>query len=342
MLFFLTPLLIILNWGGQLGAAASQDSPRLYVIERDTLQTRNFTPIINHQTMAVNLGDQPLEMELISPIPAAKDKEGKFYPAFLEESLLPTPLFSPLEVTPKKVIYLGRPEIKKAGQGSEFVWKKVNLPGKEAVVAQYDNYLGEPDFFWRPQGLEIFGLKLHTRYEVERLDASRWRLSMRYELVNDTGSVLKDLGIEVFIPLWCQREGKEMTLLEVEEISTSPNVDHTRFTKVDGFGQAATGLGMNWRTEELQPGAQAVFFLKLTGLQATQKGSLWPIITLEGRSLQPPVWPATIIRAAKPLREGRFAYLSYNLVLQDSRAFRFSPMGVQPIQAPPKGGDPDE
>jgi hypothetical protein len=101
------------------------ETERLYVIERDTLQTRNFTPIINHETMLFNLGDRPLSLELNSSIPAGKFVKGKYYPAFLEESLLPDPLFSPIEVAPKKTSYLAKPEIKTAGDKTTFVWKKV-------------------------------------------------------------------------------------------------------------------------------------------------------------------------------------------------------------------------
>jgi len=308
------------------------ETERLYVIERDTLQTRNFTPIINHETMLFNLGDRPLSLELNSPIPAGKFVKGKYYPAFLEESLLPDPLFSPIEVTTKKTSYLAKPEIKTAGDKTSFVWKKVAIPPGEAMIAQYDNYLGEPSLYWSKDGLEVFGLTIRTNYSAQR-KAGDGVLSFDYELANATGSELSDLMLDVFIPLRLINETKETTLLELKEIAFSPNAEIAQVTKADGFGRATSGVSIILWSRSLAQNGKLHFFLRLMGGRTTETGEIWPIITIRGRSLQQPLWPPTRIKMEEKVNEGRFSYVSYNLVIQDSRVLRISPQAITMVPA---------
>lgn len=308
------------------------ETERLYVIERDTLQTRNFTPIINHETMLFNLGDRPLSLELNSSIPAGKFVKGKHYPAFLEESLLPDPLFSPIEVAPKKTSYLAKPEIRTAGDKTTFVWKKVAIPPGEAMIAQYDNYLGEPSLYWSKDGLDVFGLTIRTSYSTQS-KAGDGMVSFDYELANATGSELSDLMLDVFIPLRLIGETKETTLLELKEISFSPNAEIAQVTKADGFGRATSGVSIILWSRSLAQNDKLHFFLRLIGGRTTETGEIWPIIAIRGRSLQQPLWPPTRIKMEEKVNEGRFSYVAYNLVIQDSRVLRISPQAITVVPA---------
>jgi hypothetical protein len=332
----LLALLLISTTG--CGAAQAGDA-RLYVIERDTLQTRNFVPIINHETMVVNLGEAGLSLQLASPVPAGKNRTGPFYPAFLEDSLLPDPLFSPLEIAPEKVSYLDRPQLVEKTGAHTFVWEQVGLSAREAIIAQYDNYLGEPAFFRRPEGLDIYGLKINSRYQAKKLENGKWELAFTYTLVNETASDISDLSLEIFLPLTRLSEyGEDETgrvLLAPDQICSSPNLEVARMTRADGFGRPAAGLSALLRIDALNAGDQRSFFIKVSGRREERTGTLWPILSLRGRSLQPAVWPPTRIEAVPSAKEGRFSYLAYNLVLQDSRMLELSPAGFRIETAPP-------
>jgi len=313
----------------QIYGAPDGESQPFYVIERDTLQARNFTPIINHETMAINLGNRPITMGITSPVPRNKFRQGKHYPAFLEDSLLPDPLFAPIEVAPTKTTYLTRPETITKGDSTSFVWKEVTLPAGEALIVQYDNYFGEPDLYWKPKGLEILGLVLHTDYTARRLKESSWELSFDYELINKTEGVLKDLSLDVFVPVTQLRAEKEINFLELSQICTSPNIEASKVTRTDGFGKAAYGVNVSLWTEELESHGKVHFSLRLIGSRKAKSGTIWPIVILSGRNLRKPVWPPTIINTGEPVNEGRFSYFSYNLVTQDSRVFVLSPKEIE-------------
>jgi hypothetical protein len=336
--WLLKTLLVLLLVAVPCAARAQSDGVPLYVIERDTLQTRNFVSIVNHETMAVNLGEIDLRLELTSPVPAGKNRTGPFYPAFLEDSLLPDPLFAPLEVAPTKVAHLDRPRQRDGEGGPAFVWPSVALPAGQAVIAQYDNYLGGKDFYHRPEGLDIFGLRIQSRYRAVQEEGGRWRLSLAYTLINDTGGDVSDVTLEIFVPLVRHVENEEdaedRVLLTADEICSSPDLEVARMTRVDGFASPASGLSALLRIESLPAGGQRSCFVRVVGRPDERAGTLWPILSLRGRSLQPAVWPPTRIAAVPAVREGRFSYLSYNLVMQDSRAFSLSANACRAVAAP--------
>ncbi|MBA4390391.1 MAG: hypothetical protein C0399_05590 [Syntrophus sp. (in: bacteria)] len=324
IILVLLPLLLL-----QSAAAADKEPLPLYIIERDTLQTRNFTPIINHQTMVVNLSESSLTLEVTSKFPLEKYRKGNGYPAFLDDSLLPDPLFSPIEVTPKKTSYLARPDIITGTKDISFIWKKVLLLPGEAVVGQYDNYFGEEGHFWRNDGFDFLGVKVKTDYRVLPLKGNLTELSLGYEIINQTDQTIKDFAFGIFVPVKQILKDSEVTFFELERICTSPNVEASRITKSDGFGEAADGVGAGINVKELVPGKGTKFFLSIAGTQVAKKGTIWPIISLTGRNMQSTAWPQTTIIADSAISEGRFSYLSYNLVIKDRLIFNMLPEGFK-------------
>lgn len=320
--------MMLASFAGAPAPAAGTEPAPLYVIERDTLQTRNYVPIINHQTMVVNLGEAPVKLGLVSNIPAGKNRKGDGYPAFLEESLLAEPLFSPLEVAPRKTSYLAKPELAGTAGKPAYVWRNVPLQPGESVVAQYDNYFGEAGLYWRDDGFDFLGLGVKTDYRVEKPARDKTELSLSFEITNRTAEPVQDLGIGIFVPLRQLLKDREITMLELDRICSSPNAEASRLTKSDGFGEAAEGIGAGINIKELLPGKTEKFFLCLAGKAAPQSAASWPILTVTGRSIRPAVWPATTIKPDTPVNEARFSYLAYNLVVKDRQVFRFSPGDV--------------
>jgi len=311
-----------------LGNNAREPLP-LYIIERDTLQTRNFTPVINHETMIVNLGEHALSMDIISDIPSGKFKKGNAYPAFLEESLLPDPLFAPLEVSPTRTTHLDKPEITTKKGDTSFLWKDLRLPTGEAIIAQYDNYFGEPDLYRRHDGFDIEGLEIKTDYSVHGAENSEWQISLAYTVRNKTPTTLKDLSLGVFIPLTLLHETGATNFFELTQICLSPNINYSRVTRADGFGRAASGVDAIQWTEKLAAGATISFSLRLVGYRKIDNETIWPLLTVMGRNPRKAIWPPTVVHTKEPVREGRFSYLSYNLIIQDRERFILSPKGIK-------------
>ncbi len=314
------------------GAPTTEPLP-LYIIERDTLQTRNFVPIINHESMIVNLGDHPLDIKVTSKIPDGKFKKGSAYPAFLQESLLPDPLFAPVEVSPIKTSYLAQPDIITKDNSTSFVWKKVSIPQKEALIVQYDNYYGKQGLYWRENGIEIHGLEINTNFKANHLDGDACELSFEFEMINKTGNDLNDLALGFFVPVRQIGEDNEDVLFNIDEICISPNIETSQVTGTDGFGKAAFGVDVVSWSDTFPKYGTMHFSVRLLGTKKTKQGTIWPMLTLRGRSQQKPIWPVTDIKADGPVKEGRFYYLSYNLVLRANQVITLSPKGVNVKEA---------
>ncbi len=297
----------------------------VYILERDTLQTRNFTPVINHQTMLVNLGERPLTLDLKSAFPNKFYKKGDGYPAFLDDSLIADPVFSPFEIAPKKVSYLPRPDIIVDPQNTSFIWSKVELPDSEAVVAQYDNYYGEQNCFWRESGFDFEGIQVKTDYAVQTDKNGRITISLSFLISNNSNYDVQDFNLGVFVPVRQLLKDSEVSILETEKICTSANVEASRITKSDGFGEAADGIAAAISVKEFTTEMQKKFSLSISGIPSKKTAISWPILTVTGRSIRPGIWPSTVIKTDTLINQGSFSYLSYNLVIKDRQYFKISP-----------------
>jgi hypothetical protein len=317
-LFFMVMLLFM-----QL-SAHGEASRNLYIIERDTLQTRNFIPIINHEIYLVNRGGVPLEFSLISPVPKGKYIKGDFYPAFLEDSLLMDPVFSPEELSPLITGYLAIPETYIKGDDASFIWKKVNLPEGEALIAQYDNYFDEPSAYFTNEGLEVVGLAVHTTYSLEEQGTGHNYL-FKYEIQNKNKVPVEEFLFETFVPVIVHMDQREATLISLTELAGSPEIAPGKVTRADGYGRAATGVSADIWAPKLAPGEKKIFFIRLSGFTPSGlKDSIWPVIILRGRLCVKPIWPQTIINGVSADNIERFYYVSYNLVMRDSKMISVS------------------
>ncbi|MEW6620165.1 MAG: hypothetical protein AB1422_12660 [bacterium] len=294
----------------------------IYVIERDTLQTRNFIPVVNHETMIINLGKRSVRLDLVSKIPEGKYREGEGYPAFLEDSLLPEPLFSLKDISPKKTLYLEHPEFDK--DENAYIWKGILLPPAQNLIAQYDNYFGEYSHYWTAQGFDFQGIKIKTSYISSKLNESEWELSLSYDIENATGYQVKDFSMSVFLPVKEIRKEDEVSFIDLQQICASPNIEVSQVTKSDGYGCAAYGVMANLGTSEFDAEGKIRFFVCIAGALLPNNGSIWPTINITGRLFnQESCWPATLIKTDIPVAEEHFSYTSYNLVIKDSHTFTF-------------------
>ncbi len=326
------PLQIILASLLALAPEPGRGGEPLYIIERDTLQTRNFTPIVNHEVLLMNLGERPLTMDVNSTLPPGKWVKGPFWPAFLEESQLPDPMFSPLEISPKKTTYLPKPQIQEHPATAAFIWKDVHVPPGEAAIAQYDNWYGVPGQFWTDAGLTLPGLQIRTTFSATA-KAGSLGLGFFYEIENLSTAAFDDLAFEIFIPLKVLTETAEIELLGATELATSPNLTTSLTTRSDGFGRAASGVAAVFWSGSLESRGKVKFHLKVTGKPSSGKGTLWPILSLRGRSLAGGIWPPAEVKLTEPAEVGRFAYLAYNLILPDSRVVSLGPRTARILRA---------
>lgn len=301
----------------------------LYVIERDTLQTRNFTPIINHAIYLVNRSERTINLDLSSPIPAGRYRPAQFSPVFHEESSLSEPLVAPIRLAPPKTTGLAKPDIETAGDKATLTWKGVSIMPGEAMLAQYDNYYGEPSVFWAEDGLNLAGLKVHTDYAATSTPDGI-TLSFSYDIENATAAAVEDLTFEAFIPLASVDE--HPPLLTLTEIAVSPNITPTPVTRTDDLDRTLTGVAATLRLQHLPVDGTVHFFLRLTGLRTDATGEIWPVITIRGRHIRDPLWPPAVIDLTKPAEIERFSYVSYNLVMRDSRMLK---AGVEEVRVTP-------
>ena len=326
------PLQFVLTALLALASSQGRGGEPLYIIERSTLQTRNFTPIVNHEVLLMNLGERPLVMDVNSAVPPGKWQKGPFWPAFLADSQLPDPMFSPLEIAPKKTTYLPQPQILEQGTSGAFFWKDVQLAPGEATIGQYDNWYGEAGVFWTDTGLTLPGLRIRTTCSADS-KGNRLNLGFFYEVENLSPAAFDDLAFEVFVPLTVLTDAAEIKLLEATEIATSPNFTTSLTTRSDGFGRAASGVAAVFWGGTLESRGKVKLHLKVSGKRTTDTGTMWPLLSLRGRSLAGGIWPQAEVKLAEPAEVGRFSYLAYNLVLPDSRALSLGPRSARILRA---------
>jgi hypothetical protein len=229
------------------------------------------------------------------------------------------PLFSPEELSPKITGYLAIPEIAVKGDETSFVWKRVNLPAGEALIAQYDNYFDEPSAFWKNEDLEVVGLVVHTIYSLEHQKTGHSYL-FKYEIQNTNAVPVEEFLFETFVPVKIHNEQLDSTLISLTELAASPDVTPSQVTKSDGYGRASTGVSAYIWAPKLAPGEKKAFFIRLSGFSPQGAAdTIWPVLILRGRLGVSPIWPRTILGGVSADNIESFYYVSYNLVMRDSK-----------------------
>ena len=325
------------------------------IVERDIPQTRNLVPIVNHEVMVVNLSDEELEIDIKSPFPKELYVRSKFYPAFGETSLIAAPVYAPYEIEVSDYTILESPSIEVKEEDVIYSWRNVKIPAGEAVIAQYDNYFGDVNQYYTEEGLKIFELAVHTSHSAELEDQSV-SLTLNYDLENKGEEDIEYLVFDAFLPYKLHLKVEEVELLEITEISASPEVELSAPMICDGFGTPANGKDAFVNAEKLSQGEHLEFFLKVRGIKRLDKGEIYPLLTIRCRIRGEQIWPPTVIEFEKELKVESFYYNECSLVIGDSKLFKLGPKSIELVEAksiseptfppptlkhvPPKGAPP--
>lgn len=311
----------------------------ILLVERDVPQTRvGFEPIINHEALIVNLSSKTIEIDIESPIPKGLYVVKKFYPTFGEESLLAMPMYFPQKVKISGYKILERPSVEKKDGDIVFRWTKVSIPPEQAVIAQYENYFGNLSQFYIKDGLRVLELHIQNVYDVSLKDGGRRVIfNLSYELKNEGENDAEDILMDVILPdvVYPEGENSEIKLFDVIETTASSQVKFHRGMLGDGFGKAATGTIFTAHIPKIKPGEVSKLLMKVKGKKLAKRGESYPLFTLQFRMKGPPIWPPTILKSKKSLEIEKFYYRQPNLVIPDSKLFRFSPHRIEVV--PVKG-----
>ena len=310
-----------------------EKSPSVLLVERDVPQTRvGFEPVVNHEALIANLSDETIEVDIESPIPKGLYVVKKFYPAFGHDSLLAMPMRFPQQVTISDYKILERPMIDTKNGETVFRWANISIPAKQAVIAQYDNYFGSRSQFYTKAGLKILELDIRTSFKASSIDGGKGVVfELYYDMENQGKEEIEDILMDVILPdsVYVEEEKPPVQLFEVTDAVASPQVKIISGMLGDGFGKAAVGTIFTVNIQSIKPGNSHNLWMKVIGKNVANKGDSYPLLTFQYRMKGNPIWPPTILKSKKMLEITRFSYRHANLILPDSKLFRFEPDGVK-------------
>jgi len=314
---------------------ALKGNPSILIVERDVPQTRvDFEPVINHQALIANLSDKTIEMDIESPIPKSLYIIKKFYPTFGQESVLAMPMYYPQKIKISNYKILERPSIEKRNEEIVFRWANVSIPPGQAVIASYENYFGNLSQFYTKEGLRVLELHVHTSYGVSLKDGGKKVIfNLNYNLENKGENDVEDLLMDVILPdvVYPEGEKSEIKLFDTIETTASSQVKFHRGMLGDGFGKAATGTIFTANIPKIKPGELNKLWMNVEGKKGANRGECYPLFTFQFRMKGPPIWPRTILKSKKKLEIEKFYYRQANLVIPDSKLFRFGPQRIEVI-----------
>ncbi len=313
---------------------AQSTQPSILVIERDVPQTRNFVPVINHEAMIVNLSEEDLTIDIKSPVPKELYVIGEFYPAFMEMSLLSEPRYYPYEVEISDYTLLDRAAIEENDEEVIFHWRGVRIAPGKAVIAQYDNYFGDVTQFYREDGLALFDLFIHTSYSAS-FQSGEALFALSYDMENRGKEDMEFVEFRLFFPdiTFLGEENAPTKMVEVTELSVSPNVEPYRGFICDGFGNTAEGTIFPVSVGRLKPEEHYKFFVKVKGIKKMERGEIYPLVTVRYRMAGERIWPPTIVSSEKSLEMKNFYYHYPSLVFPDRKLFKLGPKSVEVVES---------
>lgn len=315
---------------------AQEKSSSVILVERDVPQTRvGFEPVVNHEVLIANLSDETIEVDIESPIPKGLYVVKKFFPTFGNDSLLAMPMRFPKQVIISDYKILERPLIDTKNDETVFCWANISIPAKQAVIAQYDNYFGSRSQFYTKDGLRILELDIHASFKVSPINGGKGVVfELYYDMENQGKEEIEDILMDVILPdsVYADEEKPPVQLFEVTDAVASHQVKIMRGMLGDGFGKAAVGTIFTVSMQSIKPGASHNLWMKVIGKNVAKKGDSYPLIAFQYRMKGTPIWPPTILKSSKKLEITRFSYRHVNLILPDSKLFRFEPDGVKVVQ----------
>jgi hypothetical protein len=308
-------------------------APEWALVERDTIQTRNLVPVVNHAAMLVNMGQKEIVVSIQSPFPKGKYLRESPFTAFGNDSLLGAPMFAPFSIPIKQTEVLGKPEAIVDDSGARYIWNGVKLLPQHAVIAQYDSYYGPKTVFFEDRGMNIAGIKLIQRYSVEKKGGMH-RLIFRIDMKNIGTEDIEEMFFRLFVPNAVLPEKGEpwMVLVEPVDIWSSANLSVSESSIIDGFTRAARGIDASVPIGIIEAGKEIQFVLQMDIKKKAEKGAIYPIMNILGRRKSTRIWPVTRITGALGAAK-RFHYLFYNLVIADRFVWQLDQTGLKIVKA---------
>jgi hypothetical protein len=294
---------------------------RVAVIERDTIQTRNFVPVVNHHALVANLSEQSLVVSIESPLLVGLYRKDGYLSAFGYDSLLGTPLFAPFTLPIEKEIQLPKPTLQYVLGAPRYIWNEARMEAKQAVVAQYDNYFGPASQFRRSDGLTVIHWRIIQRYDLKSAGET-YDFRLNLELVNQGKEDIEEAFFRIFIPEAVALPGQnELTpIILTEDAWASESMGLARSSMSDGQGNATQGIDASQLLGVLKPGQPVPLVIRMRFHQKKTQGQIFPVLTILGRQKETRIWPATEVRGAERDEQKSFHYLFYNLVIAEDWA----------------------
>ena len=327
---------------------ASPQNNDLLIVERDTLQSRNLMPIINHMTMITNLSAKAQNLAIHSAVPPELDQVGAFWPKFGRDSQLELPVFPEdisTSITCTEVHYLDKPE--KMTDGTPGYRWNVDVAPQSAVVAQYDNYYGPADRFVAGLGeLRILGLQITSHFQVNQV-GDDIVMTMTIKLSNTSKIALHDLSMKLCFPeTIVDLRGRQLVrLYHMVRYYVSPPAIYSQIGHADGFGNRVTlGHAATITQREFTAGETSQFVFEIHGKRTIPSGEIYPAHFITFRDIGADrIWPATDVFVEGKVAGTKRYYLresslfipaSWCFVLLDSTAAVVNPTTVKPTYAP--------
>lgn len=279
-------------------AAASQAA------ERDLLQTRAFTLVLHHATAVANPAQHQAGVTITSPVPAALERQGRFWPAFGPAAAPQLSLQAAgvdEDIAGLPVVPAGDPQ-RQAGPEPGYLWRQ-DIPARHWLVAGYSNYYGPPGrLLTGPGRQQVLGLQIQSHYTAQ-FENGVHVLHMAVELRNSGDRPLHDVHFRLCFTNTVAVQGAAAALPLFR--STGHRVEgeagYSNTAHVDGFGRRATsGHAAIVAVPLLQPLESRTFRMEVRGSAVAPAAELHPVYLIGLREAPggERLWPASIVNGA--------------------------------------------
>jgi hypothetical protein len=289
-----------------LAALCMRPATARQVVERDLLQSRAFTLVLHHATAVANPTREIAAATIVSPVPAALDSQGRFWPAF-GASAAPELSLSAAGVAPDMAslpqVMPGDP-LRLEGPGPAYRWQ-ADIPARHWLVAGFGNYYGPPQrLLTGPGQQQVLGLRIRSRYTVA-FEGGVHVLRMELELRNTGDRPLHDVHFRLCFSdaVTGPAPAAAQQLFRSSSHSVEGQASYSGTAHADGFGRRATaGHAAVVAVALLAPSETRAFQMELRGNPATPVAELHPVYLISMREAPggERLWPASIVDGSPP------------------------------------------
>ncbi len=293
---------------------------KLWIVERDMPGSRNLIPILNRATFVGIEGEGTYKCSIEQPLTSEIAPKSPFWPAFGSKARMNDPVRVPDGFPAPEPRLLPEP---KENDGS-LKWSDITVLGGTSVAAYSDTYLGPPDLFHSKSGHRFGSIAVLTEYDVKKHRNGVAKLTCRIHIVNHSKEDVEKLEFGLFFPraLLDNLTGQEIPLLKAPRIRAEGLSDEPLDLLIcDGIARPAWGYRCVNRFAEFA--AKAKHTINIT-VEAEPDGDclVIPVVTLRAK-VPARFWPSSQVALDNSIPVQYDDYTHFNVVLGDSRCFRF-------------------